>query len=136
MGPEIPQRKKNTVRIVVKLDKEHPMPRDDRLEMYFDKLDGDEWRQVRHSYPDLTVRRVFKAAPLERLKELADDACRCNSKYRPPDFASYFEIEGPWNREDAAAVARTLRAWKGVERAYVARASGNPAAVTPGSNPR
>ncbi len=136
MGPEIPQRKKDTVRIVVKLDERIPMPRDDRLEKYFDKLDGDEWRKIRHSYPDLTVRRVFTAVPLERLKELADDACRCDSNYQPPDFASYFEIEGPWNRKDAAAVARILRAWKNVKRAYVAPAAGNPGTVTPGSNPR
>ena len=46
MGPEIPQRRPNTVRIVVKLDEGIPMPRDERLEKYFDKLGGDEWRKI------------------------------------------------------------------------------------------
>jgi hypothetical protein len=140
VGPEISARTEHTIdnpRIVVKLREDIVLPRDERFEKHFDELDGDAWREIRRLFPAITVRRGFTAVPLERLRELADKACQCDSTYRAVDLSTYFEIEGPWNRKDAGTAVRMLRAWKNaVKVAYVEPPSEEPGGLKPGNDPR
>src|SRR6267142_2442592 len=105
-------------RVVVKFHDETDLPWQDGLEQVLAQRHADRWRSVTQTFGNLRILRNVSSVTPDEFRELVRQATLLDHEYRPPNFLSYFSVLVPTN-VDAEALARELRSWPIVERAWV-----------------
>jgi serine protease len=76
---------------------------------------------------DLILERLLTSVSPKRIRELVETAPKYYQK-DAPDFLTYFAVTCPINL-DPVMVLKVVKTWKGVEKAYVEKKSGDPPSV-------
>jgi hypothetical protein len=122
-------------RVVVKFDDELRIPYVDDVESALAQRDVGPVAALREQFPDVEFERLFTSLEPEQIRELVEEAARCDPDYDPPNLLTYFVVECP-SGVDPDAVRETLADWWSVETAYVEGGPTKPPGVSPGDDPR
>lgn len=104
-------------RVVVKFRDHIELPYTDKVAEYVDKLEIGPWRQLVEQFPGITIRRMFTAASVERIREIIDSAIDRNRLHERLNLLTYFIVDCP-SGVDPDELTKALRTWRSVQVAY------------------
>lgn len=123
-------------RVIVKFHDDVRVPFGDHLAEDLQRLGVGPWDRLETRFPGITMARLLRALPPERIRSLVDRARDLDHTYRPPDLLTYAVVDCPVDVQ-AAAVAEALAAWETVQFAYVEPPPPPPPQpITPTDEPR
>lgn len=129
-GDQLPRQ-----RVVVKFDDDLQVPYVDDVETELVKRGVGTVDQLREEFLGIEFERLFRSLDPDEIRELIEEATRCDPDYKPPNLLTYFAIDCPGN-VDPDAVQEAVAEWWGVEIAYVEGGPTRPPSVSPGDDPR
>lgn len=81
-------------RVIVKWNDELMLPYEDGAEKYLEGEVKELWDTLASQFLGITLKRLYTTASPEQIQALVARALELNPDYRPPNFLSYFVIEG------------------------------------------
>jgi hypothetical protein len=117
-------------RVAVKFRDPVSLPWEDAVERHIRARNLGPWDLLVRDFPGISLLRSVTNIQPEEFDDLVRRAEKSDPYYRAPNFLSYFGIPCPPNT-DAEALARRLRTWEIVERAWVEIAPVGAAAPGP-----
>lgn len=115
-------------RVVVRFHDRVAVAPEKGAERHVEKNRIGPWEELEKRFPGIHLEPSFSAIEPEKLVELQRRATEMDPAYRPTNLFAFFNVEAPPST-DLEALAKELRAWQAIERAYVDRAGPDPAVV-------
>jgi hypothetical protein len=108
-------------RVMVKFLDHVPLPYVDGAESFFQGIGDPFWSSLAAQFPGITLKRMFTALTPAEINALVAQAQHTDPTYRPPNFFTFFFVEGNAAVGKTEQIADAFAAWPLVEHSLAQR---------------